>query len=213
MKTNEMISKLSGDLKPVESADSSGRFFVKWALASLLIVTAWLTLLPARPELTRHFSQFSYVLESALWLALSAISAFIVYRGRIPSLTAHKEIRWAQLAIAVLGISLIAREASWNLGTQMIAEMDWYRGRCGSLIMVMALTWSGFLFTWARKGAPTRPMATGGWVAFSAGCLASFAMQVVCTHENPLHEVVWHVVPVALLAVLGMSLGRRYLRW
>jgi hypothetical protein len=213
MKTNEMIAKLSGDLKPVEGADSSGRFFFKWAIASLLIVTAWLSILPARPELTRHFSQFSYVLESALWLALSANSAFIVYRGRIPSLTAQREIRWAQLAIAVLGVSLIARETNWNLGTQIVGEMDWFRGRCGILIPIMALTWSVFLFTWARKGAPTRPMATGGWIAFSAGCLASFAMQVVCTHENPLHEVIWHVIPVALLAVLGLMAGRRFLRW
>jgi len=56
-----------------------------------------------------------------------------------------------------------------------------------------------------RRAAPTRLAAEGFWIAFGSGALISFVMQFVCPMENIAHIVLWHSVPVALLALPGSS--------
>jgi hypothetical protein len=117
------------------------------------------------------------------------------------------------ILFVVLAVMLLSKLSFSTLATEFPGEMDFYRGRCGPIMLILGALDTGLLMALARRGAPTKPRLTGLWIALSAGVMGLFVMQFICAHENFLHVLIWHLVPVGLLAAGGYSLGRRLLRW
>ena len=92
-------------------------------------------------------------------------------------------------------------------------QLDLYRSRCGWLIFTIGVVEAlGFLI-WARFAAPTRLAMTGVWIAVSSGALGSLMMQFVCPLEDSIHLLVFHYMPIALLALIAVKISRRFLSW
>jgi hypothetical protein len=222
MKTNDLITSLSRDLKPTTSLHGLAGFLLRWVGSAVLVVFAFGLLLPMSADLdgakAEMFLSRSFQLEEFLWLALTVLSATIVYRSRIPSLKTDAQIGAAIGVAALLVTTVILRStdqwASWNsFFSEARQEMSLYRGRCGFVIAMIGFAWSAILGYFNSNGAPTQPGKMGLWVAVSSGSIVSFAMPVVCAHENSLHILLWHCLPVALLAGLGFLAGRKLLAW
>jgi hypothetical protein len=49
--------------------------------------------------------------------------------------------------------------------------------------------------------------------ALAAVALGAAATQFICPLDDPAHQLVGHVLPVAFLAVFGAIAGRRSLNW
>lgn len=211
--TDELIASLAKNLEPKTPADSSWRFSLKWLLASSAIVALWLWLLPIRSDMLQQVESLLYSLSTLQWLLLAFVSAFIVYRERIPGMSSLWPTRIAYGLMLTLLISIVLHPVLGTLLEELFAEIDSLRGRCGPLIFGMGLTWGIVLLAWTRKGASTNPARTGAWVAISSGALAAFAMQAICTHENPLHLFMWHALPIVVLFLVGLFAGQRWLRW
>ena len=213
MKTNEFIHGLKADLKPVRRPDTESTYLLKWGIGAGVAVLIWLLILPTRADMAEKFSDKRFLFTTLAWLGLTLSTALVVYRLRLPGLSTRfaKRVSWALLAI--LFIDVMYNFSFSGLHQELVGEMSLNRGRCGPLIVVMAISWASALFYWVKQGAPTRPGATGSWIAFSAGALAALAMQFVCDHENSMHIVIWHFLPTLLLATVGLAIGRRLLRW
>jgi hypothetical protein len=212
-KLQDLIQGLSEDLAPQRQAVSASGFMVRWGVAGGVLVLLMLTF-QVRGDLSVRAMEPRFWLESGFWLLSAAIAAALVYRSSIPSLLRKRDQNWGFFALAgVLALLAFRLANSGAMNAELPGEMDLHRGRCGSIILGVGIVAGLGFFAWARQAAPTRQGLTGLWIAVSAGCLGSFAMQFVCEHDNVLHVWIWHVTPVLLLSCAGMALGRRYLRW
>ena len=211
METPDLIDKLTGELKRERRVFSAT--FGAWSTASLLLVGAMLVVLPFRADLPGRSASAFFRTETLLFLALFFASTFVAFRSAVPSLLRSAEVRLGVglLVLAVLGI--VSRFSFGQLGAEWAGEMDFYRGRCGPIILILGGLDVALIALLARKTAPTRPWLTGAWIGLSAGSLGLFGMQFICSHENFLHLFIWHLVPVAALVAGGDVIGRRFLRW
>lgn len=213
MKTTELIEQLSTSAEPVSSADRVSIYFLKWVAAAVGASTLWLIILPFRDDLSLQLATLRFFLESMTWLALAGAAGLVAYRTRLPGLDTRLAERIAGFIGFVLLIEIFAQSSGASIREELQGEMSWYRGRCGPLIILMALSWSGGLFYWMKQGASVTPAKSGAWAAISAAALSAFVMQLICAHENTVHLLIWHVIPTALLGFAGFSVGRRMLRW
>jgi hypothetical protein len=213
VKTNELIQELSRESTPFSPADGDSAYLLKWTAAAAGAMAVWFIILPTRQDLIEQLSSPRFLIESATWLAFSVSTGFVAARSRLPG-ARTQTLEKISLAIgALLILEMVTRSSGLTLHQEFDGEMSWWRGRCGPLIIAMAMSWSGGLFYWMRKGAVLNPAKSGTWAAISAGSLSAFAMQLICAHENTVHLLIWHVLPTALLGLAGFAIGRRVLRW
>jgi hypothetical protein len=67
---------------------------------------------------------------------------------------------------------------------------------------------------WAlRKGAPTRLRLCGAIAGIVAGGIGAAAYAFSCTSDTIPFIAIWYGLAIALCAVIGAQLGRRFLRW
>lgn len=213
MKTNDLIHNLASELKEPSGVGFYTVSFMTWAATSLALLALAFSILSFRHDLIYRLSSGLFQTETTLYLALFFISAFIAYRSSIPTLLRPQEQRvgWGVLALS-MGV-LISQVSFIGLKTEFLGEMNFYRGRCGPIILAIGVLDALLIMALARRAAPVNPSLTGAWIALSAGALGLFSMQFVCAHGNFLHMVIWHAVPVAMLAGGGAVFGKRLLKW
>jgi hypothetical protein len=65
---------------------------------------------------------------------------------------------------------------------------------------------------WVRRGTdPVHPGATGAALGAASGAWGGLLIHLHCPYADPLHMVLGHVLPIAVLAGIGVLLGRRVL--
>jgi hypothetical protein len=84
--------------------------------------------------------------------------------------------------------------------------------RCLALSIVTgALPLFGALMSW-RRAVPVSPIATGAAFGAGAGLGSSVLVDLWCPVSYPPHLLIGHLLPIAVLALLGGVLGSRLLR-
>jgi hypothetical protein len=215
--TSELIRRLSTGLEPVRPMESEVGFYLKCLLGLVPLLLAFGMILPMRDDLGAKFNQPGFLLETLLWLGFTGVGAGVVYRSAIPGLPTRRAIGLGMAILlalaAVIFLRLPTELAHEGFREQLREEMDLYRGRCGPIILIIATMSSTGLYAWSRKTAPVNRPQTGAWIALTSGALGSFLMQFACAHDNSLHLLIWHFVPIFALAFLSTQVARVLLRW
>lgn len=213
MQTNDLIKDLSGRLSPAPR-HSPAQTALFWAAGTAALLGLYFWLLPVRPDLGSRLGQLLYQTENLIFLALFVVTALVAYRSSIPGALRPDEQRWALFLMAGFVMLLFFHLRSWRqMPAELLTEFDWYRGRCGPILLILGAFEASLGLWLAARGACTSPAATGAWVGLFAGSLGLFANQFICTHENFLHIILWHFTPVGLLAAGGAFFGKRLLKW
>lgn len=119
--------------------------------------------------------------------------------------------RWAAAMVGVLPavalVSLLSHEH--GMATLMTADAL----HCVTSGLQASLITAGALILWQRRGAPVS-LGTAGWyTGTAAGALGMVAYGFSCGVESLVHLGIWHVVPVAIAAVVGRILVPVLVRW
>jgi hypothetical protein len=64
-----------------------------------------------------------------------------------------------------------------------------------------------------KKAAPMRAGLIGLLAVLSSLSFAAVGVQFVCRSPFPTHIIVWHVLPVFILATVGIFVGRLLFVW
>jgi hypothetical protein len=213
MKTEELIKNLATDLPLTVGATRTRvsplvALGSRWAVAALLLFGGIATTLPVRPDWAEHRQSLLFRLETLLWVFAVFAATAIVYQSGIPSRLKSRTLRLGLIPFAALMGLALARG-----GFEFEREWDLYRGRCGPLIMVIGVAMAVPLILWARSAAVTRLRVTAAWIALAAGSAGGLAMQFVCGHDEAVHLLVWHFMPVAAMTWVSVGLSKKYLSW
>lgn len=215
-RTQELIRQLASDLsRSTVTIRFPFKFWMSFTflacvtgLSTAYIAQNW----PQDAHLPAHIS-LVYLIEAALWGFGAIAAAWLSYDAGFPGPGRKNVYRVASVILTVAACCVVWKWSSLSMSEEALMEMDVLRGRCGIFIAGSSAVASACMFFVVRGAAPTRLSWAGLWSAASMSCVGAFFMHLVCPHDNPLHLLVWHFLPIAVLMAVGAVLGSKVLRW
>ena len=158
---------------------------VGWILGSLVLITLlFVRVLPPRPNLGMAFSR-----PEAVVCLLAGIVAMI-WSGR-PQARSAVLIAFAVTVLSALG--------SWR-GEMLHVATDGLGLDCLWVLLGVSALSFGVGVALARWIQPPMPRAT---LLAGSAWLGSSCVLFYCVSYNPLHDLIWHLLPAAALAALS----------
>jgi hypothetical protein len=206
--SHPLIEDLVNDLKPTLPTPKVGRCLAIWALTSVLLGLTALYLLGPSNQVQNYAPIFT-LFGLGLFFTAQAFLLAIPGRGLL--------IKYLPRAALVTVVALLATIAPFT-------HRDWHNDiqiglsllgvRCALLTLGFSLT--PILVAWfiiRQRFAVTRPLETGFFAAAGAACIALASIGLHCGDSTSTHNLIWHIVPVLLLAAIVTLLSRVAMRW
>jgi hypothetical protein len=156
-------------------------------------------------------------IPGALELLSGLLAIFLAMRWSIPGEGETRVRSWglAGLVVALAtGFALLAphlvvdTHPGLGVGPCVKAGMGCVLWQLGAGLPVMGL--SLWLIT---RAAPTASRMSGALAGLGAGLIADAAMHFHCAAVDPIHTILYHLLPVGLLTALAAMLAGRFARW
>jgi hypothetical protein len=182
--------------------------FLIWVLASILLLIAGVLIVgPEHNVISSEPLTNTLIVPAVAILCISLICTLSAFVMSIPNEEARK---FSMLPIFVLIV--------WfGVMTYLFASADLHDSRPGILCVLRIIGLSAapgaLLFYMLRKAAPMRAGLIGLFAAVGALGFGELGVQFLC-HKSLLetHVIVWHLVPVSVLALVGVVIGRTTFR-
>ncbi|HEX2687186.1 MAG TPA: DUF1109 domain-containing protein [Kofleriaceae bacterium] len=210
MNREVVIQSLVAELTPVRRLRSVDTRASLWAGLAIACVALGCYGLGMRPDLSRKLSEIAFLAESVALIAIFASAARCAFQLGVPGVEPSAHLRIAPALAAFAWIFLVARR--WSAGPA-IGAMFWTEGLlCIARIAGLTLVPLVAIFVMLRRGAPRARGRTGILALVSATALAAAGTRLICAKDGAAHVLVWHAVPVAFAALVGIAAGRALLR-
>lgn len=211
--TDDLIARLSADLKPVRPMAMQRMLIGAVGLSGIVAIVAmnmWLGMradIDTAPMTMVFWTKFGYTLALAVLGGLATLAlARPDGRTRWPFLAGV-----ALLALIVVGaiIQLALAEPAEMMpliigGTSLV---------CPWRIVVLALPVLLATMLVLRRFAPTNPALAGFAAGIMAGGTGAWAYSFACGENGMMFLALWYTLGIVIVGVLGAVLGRFLLRW
>jgi hypothetical protein len=210
MNTESLIKSLSTDVKPVKAVFGPIVQLVVWFVFSILIVL----------HLTTHTGDFRpgfaqqlidnprFFLETSTGIVTAILAALTGIVLAIPGAAESKFLVALTSTMLVIWFSLFLYGL---IDPALTPSMMGKRPTCFSEVFLFSGPPILILVFLLRRGVTILRNLSGVFLAISACLLPSSAMQVACMYD-PVHNLKFHVLPVLVMAILGLGLGVLALR-
>lgn len=202
MTNDELVRALAADLRPVRRLARPESRGWRWAALALGCVAAGAMALGTRPDLGERLREGWFLLENGALLLVFLGAARSAFQLSVPGAARGRVARLVPaLGLASWALLLAVRHlASGEAGP------DWGLGCVWRVIGLAAIP---ALAAWLmlRRAAPLRTGCTGWYTLLAAGAVAIVGTRALCANDAPLHMLVWHLLPVLLIAALGLVGG------
>lgn len=206
MKNEDLIEKLSSDLKPIEPVESLKTKTLKTFFFALLCAIAGISLSGLREDWVLVFRN-PYALIKNILLFVGVISTSVsALLLSIPGQVKGKFFKlFSLLPFGIWAFLLI-------LENIIKPEFHSVRGMsCASEVIVLGVIQSIFMFVILRRAIALDRAWVGFLVLISAAGLGVWLLQFTCHNDDPAHLLVWHFLPALILGILGVFIGKKIL--
>ena len=201
--TNDLISKLSGDLNKVSPPKPIWWSVALWFALCFFVALVANALMGYDPQVWQALMSPWFVLKQFLLLLASGISVY----GAVSSSLPGQEKRWARywpIGISIVWLAILLFFLGQDIAAKGGDSIVFHWGMfCIKWLMLIAIPLGAFLVLRVRAGYPLH----SGWAGFlaltAAGTFAAFALQFHC-FGDPFHSLLWHLVPVYLIGGIGL---------
>lgn len=207
MQTDDLISRLASEAKPVRRLASPARRWALWALASAAGSGAYLAAVGARMDLCEIAARPLFLLEFSMLLALALAAGAAALALSVPGMESRRGSLWITRSAAAAWLFLIGGR---------IAAGDCEAHGCMACASAVSLgsLWPILLLFWmARRAAPLYPWTIGALCGLGGAGWGALVLLIHCPNSDPLHTLQGHALPVAALSVAGAVIGAFVLRW
>ena len=208
---DNIIAAMTEELTPVRSFRfGDGVILVSFALFVSVLGVAFVNGLWSG-IVTGEAAPFFWI-TNGLLLLLGLASASATISVASPHVgSRHDSPKWASAAVALLPLAAIISILPDGHGPA--ALMDPVSLHCLTSALMTSTVTGAVLILWLRRGAPVA-LNEAGWLAgLAAGALGTLAYGLSCPLNTVTHLGVWHVLPVAISAVIGRLVVPRLVNW
>jgi hypothetical protein len=158
--------------------------------------------------------QNEYLASLILFTLNVSVGSFLLAQYSRPGVTLSRGGRL--LFLSTLGLASLTQIFRFCFGAQTTSwgppiEHGW---ACFATALVMGGLASALLVFEVRREAPIKPSSAALFLLVSSGAMAALVLQIHCPNENPIHQILWHIVlPGAIFVVSARRVSRIFLRW
>ena len=213
MRTDELIVELARSAGPVRRLPNPSIRFARWTAASVPLLVFAVIVIGPRADVLTAVSQPTFLAIAAATIATSLLAAASALVLAIPGAEQSPVQRMAPLIAG----------SAWALGLAYLLTTDGASARrllewpfhllCLIEIVGLGLIPGFALLAMLRRAAPLQRAWSGALAALAAVAIGAAATHFLCPLDDPAHQLVGHLLPVAGLSMLGALAGQRYLNW
>ncbi|QND53880.1 DUF1109 family protein [Phyllobacterium sp. 628] len=213
MTTNDLIDRLTGELKPVSRAAVAKRIGIGMGVgfvASAVLMMSWLGM---RPDMMDATGTMPFWGKFVYTLGLGVIGVWAVKRIAYP--LGNIRINIALMAILFLVMAMLAmRQLMMTPPSEYYAMMKGHTiAVCTFNIVILSVPLLGAAF-WVLRGlGPTRLTLAGAAAGLAAGSVASWVYSFHCDESAMPFIAVWYTLGIIIPGLIGAIAGRSVLRW
>jgi hypothetical protein len=212
VRTDDLIRELAADGRPVRRLAPWLRRVAVWALVAAACAIGVIGSLGARRDLAQVIWRGPFIFEAMLLIvtALSAAAGALIVS--VPGAERSKLVRWLPVAAGAGALFWVAGELAVVVAageTNRFLPAWW----CIQRTLLVGLVPGVLLFAMVGRGAPLRAAWAGLLALLSTSALGVLGTNIMCSVDRPLHVLLWHVGPMALLAAAGAFIGASLFDW
>jgi hypothetical protein len=207
MKTEALIKKISQNISPVKLQASPLKRFFAWFLAAFFMVSLGVVIRGFRGDVFQVLDHPFFIIETVSIFILAILASMSAFILSIPNEKQKPMWQWVFWVPTAAWLSLLIYR---SVTGAFVIESGL---GCIRDIVLIGLLPGAALFYMLSKAAPIRLGFVGALAALSMASIAAVGIQFTCSIESPLHLLFWHLLPVLLIAGLGIALGRWLLHW
>jgi hypothetical protein len=210
--TDQLIEHLVADVKPVRRLLDPLQRAALWVAVALVCVTLGLLHFGVRHDIAAAWYDVSFILRLVLLASTMWLAVIAAFRLAVPGRDTRAWSRWWP----IIGLAvLVALAAGEVVAVALVGEMGsplraWTCVRKVAFVGAVPAMLAIILIQRAEAVEPKWTALLGVLAAGAAGALTS---ELACPIRAPIHIMLWHVMPVALSAGIGVLAGSALLAW
>lgn len=214
MKTDDLISQLAQDLKPVKAPEKPLYFAIKWSLLSLALIVLAVVGLRPRIDLLQSLEHVDTWIQLGAFALLLFASLSLVAWASSPGREGFKKYLKSIFALLSL-LAVIQVVRILGISRDLLAEgLAILGSRCAMVAMIVGAVTGVFVTRKIRQGASMHPLWSGVVLGLAAVGAGGVAITLHCASQNGMHILIWHfLLPLVVMAMAGSFVGRKLLRW
>lgn len=213
MKTEELIEKLAGDLKPIPAGALYRRVLRAAAIGAAITIALVTFGLGLREDLVAALGRVDFWMKLGFTMSVAMLGLAAVVRASRPGARVAASALWLLAPFAVIAgwafielapLAPAERRATWLGRTAM---------SCPWSILLLSIPVLIPLMLSMRRLAPTRPAIAGLLAGLASGGLAAALYSLHCPEWAASFVATWYALGVFASGMLGAVTGMRLLRW
>lgn len=209
MRTDDLIGRLAGELKPVRRVAPPWVSALAWLGLALLLVAGVVALHGFRHDIAARLMLMEERINLLAALATGIAAAIAAFQLALPD----RDGRWALLPVPFALVWLSG--LGWGCLRDFV-EHGWpaltTSFGCMAFIIGFGLPLTAAIVWMARHAAPIRPDPVAALGGLAAAALASVGLSLVHHLDAAAMVLIWHGVSIALVTLLARWFGGRAMR-
>jgi len=209
VETEDLIKKLSKENKKVKCLSPKSILWKIILVFSLIIIALLMTI--SRSDLNDIVTMPMMLAELLFALATGLLSAVAASWLSTPDVKQQKWVVWlpfipfSLLCILVIHNIIMIPMELLNSGDDSI--------HCITITYSLALIPAIALIILLKLNANTHSTLFSVMSVMSVAAFSYFCSRLICYKDNIEHLLIWHYIPVLLLAIVAAIIGSKLLRW
>ncbi len=214
MTTKKTIDALTSDLQPSPKLAGPACRAARWIAIAVTFLVVSSLVEGWRGDWMARMVTIPFLAEILFTLLAGATAALAVFYLSVPD---SRPRRWlVALAVApfLIWLGLMAIFSFYlpdMLPTKILHEFTHHFEAWK--LLAYGLLPGLLIFVMLKRAAPLHPGLTGLLAVVAITSLSAIACRLTCPVDDPLHVLVWHTLPVFLSGLLGVLLGKLFLKF
>jgi hypothetical protein len=208
VKTKDLIVRLATSAKPVTPLATPVVRALRWSVVAAAVAALCVVLVGPRADIVLALGRGTYLTSlTALLIACfgGALAAFVL---SVPGAERSPWQRAVPVIVAIVWplvwLNVLLRSGSSGGRIFHVA--------CALEITAIALVSGIFLVTMLRRAAPLRVVWTSVIAALASVTIGGAATQIMCPIDDPVHQLLGHVLIAAIVGLAGVLVTRSSIR-
>ena len=201
--SDHLIHELVQDLKPVQPLTSPARREIGlWFISVVVVILGVIYWFYKTDEY--HIPEGRSLIEILMLFVAAKISGALCVRSTSPHF-AEPRLKWGSWALLLswsallVGAFTLAYFKNSEEATIALKEQTWL---CPQLTFSIAVPLGVILFFYLRRGYILYPKTTAMYLAQTMLVFGVIGLSLICPWDDPLHELLYHVLPVIFGTVI-----------
>ncbi|MFT6077745.1 MAG: hypothetical protein ACJATU_000955 [Rickettsiales bacterium] len=212
--TIDLITKLSNEAKAIKPMIKP----IKWVSYLLLICGIYAiiaqTFLGLRPDLALQFMRPLFTAEIFLIFFLFLASIIAATLNIYPDLYQKSRlIKLPYVFFLLLASLLIFQIFIPDSSPELIYPEIPHKMICSACITFLSFIPAILIFIILKKGATIRPLQAGLFSVLASSSLGCLILRLSEANDSLSHILIWHYIPMVVLALIGTLIGKLLLKW